>query len=380
MLSWAPPWLVAAGVFALIVIVALLLQLLIIWLMQRQVDRWPSHLRSIFHRTRRITRFGVMVMAVYVALPILPPSAQIGTGVRNSLAAAVIVLIGWVVLIASNIAAERYVDGFQLDVEDNLQARKAVTQARVLKRALNVLIVILTAAFALMSFESVRQYGYSLFASAGVAGLVVGLAARPLLSNLIAGVQLALSQPVRLDDVVIVEGEWGRIEEITATYVVVKIWDLRRLVVPLSYFLEKPFQNWTRISADIIGTVFLHLDYAVPVQALRKKLHEIVKDNPNWDGQVVNLQVTDAKETTIEVRALVSARNSGLCWDLRCEVREALIAFIQQEYPDALPRYRAEMVAERPERPPAAPPPPAVGPQEPGGEEASAERRMGDAD
>ncbi len=378
MLSWVPPWLVAAGVFALIIIVAFLLQSLIVALVQRTADRWPSAVRGIFRRTRRFVRFGIVLLAVALALPIAPLSTGLEGDVRKAMTAAVIVLTGWVILIATNIAAERYVGGFQLDTEDNLQARKAVTQARVLKRSLNVLIVILTAAFALMSFDSVRQYGFSLFASAGVAGLVVGLAARPLLSNLIAGVQLALSQPMRLDDVVVVEGEWGRIEEITATYVVVKIWDLRRLVVPLSYFLEKPFENWTRISADIIGTVFLHLDYSVPVHALREKLHELVKDNPKWDGQVVNLQVTDAKETTVEVRALVSARNSGLCWDLRCEVREGLIAFIQQEYPDALPRYRAEMVTERPERPPAPPPPASVGPEEPGGEEASAERRMGD--
>jgi len=379
-LSWAPPWLIAAGVFVAIVIVAFFLQSLIIALVQRRADRWPSLVRGIFLRTRRIARFAVVVLAIDVAFPIIPLSFDAGASVRKVLAAAVIVLIGWVILIATNIAAERYVGGFQLDVEDNLQARKAVTQVRVLKRSLNLLIVILTAAFALMSFDSVRQYGFSLFASAGVAGLVVGLAARPLLSNLIAGVQIALSQPMRLDDVVIVEGEWGRIEEITATYVVVKIWDLRRLVVPLSYFLEKPFENWTRVSADIIGSVFLHLDYTVPVHVLRQKVHELVKDNPKWDGQVVNLQVTDTKETTMEVRVLVSARNSGLAWDLRCEVREGLIGFIQQEYPDALPRYRAEMVSEHPERPPAPPPPPAVGPEEPGGEEASAERRMGDVE
>jgi small-conductance mechanosensitive channel len=180
----------------------------------------------------------------------------------------------------------------------------------------------------------------SLIASAGAAGIVVGLAARPLLTNLIAGIQIAITQPIRIGDAVIVENEWGWVEEITGTYVVVKAWDWRRLIVPLSYFLEKPFQNWTRQTTDLIGTVLLWVDYTVPVNHIRAKLEEIVRTTTLWDGQVVNLQVVDSSEHAVQLRALVSARTSEQTWDLRCEIREKLIAFLQAEYPTALPRQR----------------------------------------
>jgi small-conductance mechanosensitive channel len=196
----------------------------------------------------------------------------------------------------------------------------------------------------------VRQYGVSLFASAGIAGIVAGLAARPVLSNLFAGVQLAMTQPIRIDDAVIVENEWGWIEEITATYVVVRLWDWRRLVVPLTYFIEKPFQNWTREGSALIGSVYLYLDYAAPIAAIRAKLKDIAEHSALWDGKVVNLQVSDAKEHTIEVRALVSARSAPAAWDLRCEVREKLIGFLQAEHPEALPRTRAEFGRHAPHR------------------------------
>jgi len=185
----------------------------------------------------------------------------------------------------------------------------------------------------------------SLFASAGVAGLVVGLAARPVLSNLFAGVQLAMTQPVRLDDQVVVENESGRIEEITSTYVVIRLWDLRRMIVPLSYFIERPFQNWSRESTNLIGAVLLHVDYTAPVERIRSKLTEIVNASKLWDGQVAKLQVTDAKESSVELRVLVSARSSADAFELRCEVREKLIEFLQRDYPNALPRTRQEVVA-----------------------------------
>jgi small-conductance mechanosensitive channel len=183
----------------------------------------------------------------------------------------------------------------------------------------------------------------SLFASAGVAGLVAGLAARPVLSNLFAGVQLAITQPIRLDDAVIVENEWGVIEEIRATYVVVRIWDLRRMVVPLTYFIEKPFQNWTRQTSELIGSAMIYVDYSAPVGAMRQELERIVGQSKHWNGEVVNLQVTDAKERTIELRAIMSANSSGRAFDLRCEVREKLIDFLQREHPSALPRERNDV-------------------------------------
>jgi hypothetical protein len=203
---------------------------------------------------------------------------------------------------------------YRIDTEDNLRARKFVTQARVLRRTVNIVVGILTVGAVLQTFESVQRYGVSLFASAGAAGLILGLAARPVLANLIAGIQIALTQPIRIDDVVIVEGEWGWIEEIFATYVVVRLWDLRRMIVPLSHFIEQPFQNWTRESASIIGAVYWHLDYTVPVAKVRAKLAEIVEASPHWDGKVVNLQVTDTDKDTVTVRGLMSARTSPQAW------------------------------------------------------------------
>jgi small-conductance mechanosensitive channel len=206
------------------------------------------------------------------------------------------------------------------------------------------MVIIVTVAAALMTFDAVKQYGVSLIASAGAAGIIVGLAARPVLTNLIAGIQLAITQPIRIGDAVIVENEWGWVEEITGTYVVIKVWDWRRLVVPLSYFLEKPFQNWTLQGTDLIGSVFLWVDYTVPVAHVRSKLEEIVRTTKLWSGEVVNLQVVESNEQAVQLRALVSARTSEQAWDLRCEVREKLIVFLQQTYPTALPKQRAELV------------------------------------
>jgi len=198
-------------------------------------------------------------------------------------------------------------------------------------------------AVVLMTFPEVRAVGTSLLASAGLVGLVAGMAARPVLSNLIAGVQLALTQPIRLDDVLIVEGEWGWVEEITGTYVVLRLWDLRRLVVPLQWFIEHPFQNWTRTNADIIGSVFWWVDYRLPLAPLRAELERLCRAAPEWDGKLALLQVTEAGERAMQLRALVTARDSPKCWDLRCRVREGIIDFIQREYPQYLPRMRAEV-------------------------------------
>jgi small-conductance mechanosensitive channel len=204
-------------------------------------------------------------------------------------------------------------------------------------------VLLVGVASALMQFPSVRQFGTSLLASAGLAGLAAGIAARPVLANLIAGLQIGLTQPLRLDDVVIIQGEWGRIEEITSTYVVVRIWDERRLVVPLQWIIENPFQNWTRTSAELLGTVTLWLDYRVPLDSLRAELERICRAAPQWDQRVAAIQVVDTSERAMQVRCLVSAADSGKTWDLRCRVREALIDFLQSKHPDALPRLRTEV-------------------------------------
>jgi small-conductance mechanosensitive channel len=198
--------------------------------------------------------------------------------------------------------------------------------------------------FALMTFPGARQLGASLLASAGVAGLVAGIAARPVFGNLIAGLQIALSQPFRIDDVLIVEGEWGRVEEITGTYVVLRLWDERRLIIPLQWFVEKPFQNWTRTSAQILGSVFLWVDYTLPLEPLRREAQRLCEASPDWDHRLCTLQVTEATERGMQLRVLVSSESSGQNWDLRCTLREALLDFIQREHPQALPRVRADAV------------------------------------
>lgn len=291
----------------------------------------------------------VLVMLEGASLP-----ARV-VGVVESIAVLLLTAsVGWLVIKLSGVV-DVYV-GAKYDVteKDNLQARQVHTQTRMLRRILVIAVLVLTVCAMVMSFPGARELGISMFASAGVAGLVIGMAARPALSNIIAGVQLALTQPIRVDDVVIVEGEWGWIEEIRTTYVVVRIWDLRRLVVPLTYFIEQPFQNWTRQTADILGTVFLYADYTVPVGAVREELRRIVQGSEMWDGKVCGLQVTDATQQTMELRALVSAADSGTAWDLRCHVREELLRFLQERYPDALPKARAELHGTELPRPQAA--------------------------
>lgn len=231
-----------------------------------------------------------------------------------------------------------------VDVIDNLRARQIQTQSRVLVRTLSVFILLIGAAGMLMTFPAARQFGASLLASAGLAGLAVGFAARPVLANLIAGLQIAITQPIRLDDVVIVENEWGRIDEITGTYVVVRIWDDRRLIVPLQYFIENPFQNWTRRNSSIIGSVFFWVDYSLPLEPVREELRRLCQEVPElWDGRVIVLQVTDSSEKSMQLRVLVSSPDSSRNWDLRCHLREALINFVQRKYPNCLPQLRADL-------------------------------------
>lgn len=302
-------------------------------------ERYP-YVFSVLTQMRGVTRFALLILAMMIALPVAPFDPDTTSWLARLLLVAVIGLIGWAAITALTIAADLYLRQFRLDVDDNLLARKHVTQVRVLLRAGDVMVMIVTIGAALMTFEPVRQYGVSLFASAGVAGIVAGLAARPVLSNLFAGVQLAMTQPIRIDDAVIVENEWGTIEEITSTYVVVRIWDLRRLIVPLSYFIEKPFQNWTREGSALIGTAMIYVDYHAPVGLIRDKLAEIVKNSEHWDQRVVKLQVTDIKEQVIELRCMMSARTAGHAFELRCEVREKLVDFLQKYHPEALPHSR----------------------------------------
>ena len=255
---------------------------------------------------------------------------------------ATICLFGWIALTAVNIATNLYLMGFRLDVADNLSARKHITQIRVLVRALDTVIVLVTLGFALMTFEAVRQYGVSLFASAGIAGVVFGLAAQPVLSNLIAGVQLAVTQPIRLEDAVTVQNEYGWIEEINATYVVIRLWDLRRLIVPLNFFIQQPFYNWTRQHATTLGSVILFLDYSAPVDIIRKKAIELVGQSDRGKATVTSVQVTNVTAQGIQVQILVHSDATSITNNVCADLREQLIAFLNQDHPEALPRSRSE--------------------------------------
>lgn len=339
-----PGWLIGGVVLLAAIALALLFYTGIVKMMRSTLGARHPNVRALFTQTKGPLRLALIVLALSIALPLAPIDSTVANGLSRAMHVAFIALVGWIAMVAVQIFTQVYLSRFRIDTEDNLLARKHVTQIGILKRAADVLIFIITLGFVLMSFEEVRQYGVSLFASAGVAGIAVGLAARPLLSNLIAGVQIAMAQPIRIDDAVIVEGEWGTIEEITTTYVIIKLWDWRRMVVPLSYFIEKPFQNWTRETSALIGAVILYVDYNAPIAKMRERLSQIARESPLCDGRVIVLQVSDAKEHTIEVRALVSARSAPAAWDLRCEVREKLIEFLRTEHPDALPRTRQQIV------------------------------------
>ena len=339
-LDWLPDPLAAIFILALATAIAYSLISWVHRLLRHRLAGRAPYLLSVFTQMRGVTQFGLIILAMFIAIPAAPLDPDTAQWLARLLLIGVIGLIGWAAITALKIAADLYLRQFRIDVDDNLLARKHVTQVRVLLRTADVLVVLITIGALLMTFEPVRQYGVSLFASAGVAGIVAGLAARPVLSNLIAGVQLAMTQPIRLDDAVVVENEWGTIEEITSTYVVVRLWDWRRLIVPLSYFIEKPFQNWTREGSALIGSAMIYVDYRAPVGAIRDKLTEIVKNSEHWDQRVVKLQVTDVKEQVIELRCLMSARSAGQAFDLRCEVREKLIDFLQKHHPEALPHAR----------------------------------------
>jgi len=289
-----------------------------------------------------------------IAVEILLPAVALPPAVREALAHALLVVVlmgaGWSVFKGVRVVEDVLVARYRIETEDNLVARTVQTQVRVFRNIAGFVVIVVTLAFVLLTFEKVRQVGAGLLASAGIAGIVLGFAAQRGIATVLAGIQIAISQPIRVDDVVIIEGEWGKIEEINLTYVVVKIWDLRRLVVPVTYFLEKPFQNWTRVSADILGTIELHLDYSVPVEAVRQEFQRLLEASPLWDGKVSGVQVTDSTQTTMTLRPLMSAKNASDAWDLRCHVREKLIEFLQTHYPASLPRVRAEVVTRSEDR------------------------------
>lgn len=290
----------------------------------------------------RTLRVIIPVVGIIFALPIIGLPPEYANLVAKASSILLIGAVAWISFQAVQLAEKAVLAKYDITAADNLQARKVYTQVHVLSKTLYVIISIFTAASILMLFEEVRRFGTSLLASAGVVGIIAGFAAQRTIANLFAGFQVAMTQPIRLDDVVIVEGEWGRVEEITLTYVVIHIWDERRLIVPLSQFIEKPFQNWTRVSANLLGSVFLWVDYTLPLAEVRRATEEIVQASESWDKRFWNLQVTDTTERTMQIRVLATAADSGKAWNLRCEIREKLIEFIQQKHPQHLPRIRAD--------------------------------------
>ena len=328
----------------------------LIWLFVRLTAILEALLTSLAHKPEnklnalfvpllgRSLRVIIPVMGVLFALPIMALPAEFATLVGHGSSMLIIGTVSWILFQAVSFGEKAVLASHDITVADNLHARRVYTQIHIFGTVLKVVIAIFTVGSILMLFAEVRHVGTSLLASAGVIGVIAGFAAQKTIANVFAGFQLALAQPIRLDDVVIVEGTfWGRIEEITFTFVVVHIWDDTRMVLPLTYFIETPFQNWTRVSAQLMGSVFVWADYSLPVDQTREAVKKIVEASPLWDHRFWNLQVSDATEKTMQLRVLATAADSSRAWDLRCEIREKLIAYIQKNHPEGLPRVRASL-------------------------------------
>ncbi len=283
------------------------------------------------------------ILTALIILPVLPLPHALMMALMHIAGLGLIAACAWLAVLFIAVVSDMISGRYRIDVADNLTARRIQTQFQILHRIGITLVALVALSLALMTFPTINRFAMSVLASAWLASLIVGIAMKSTLANLIAGVQIAFAQPFRVEDAVVVEGEWGWIEEIGMMYVVVRIWDLRRLVVPLSYFLDHSFENWTHTSADLLGYCHIYADYTVPVEALRAELRRICESTPLWNKKVCVLQVSDASQNTLQLRALMDARNSGDAWDLRCLVRERLVDFLQKNYPGSLPRHRADL-------------------------------------
>ena len=357
--EWGDPrsWLVAGSIAGGAILLSLIAHRIVFALTARFARRKNAQLsHSFVQRAWRPALFIFPLMALVAALPAAPFPPNIRVVLQRVLGLGVIAAIGWAVVLFVQLLSDAIYFKYAVDVSDNLSARRIRTQTQVLNRIAVVVVVLLTLGVMLMTFPEVRHIGISLLASAGLAGLVVGMAARSTLASLIAGIQIAMTQPIRLDDAVVVEGEWGWVEEMNMTYVVIRIWDQRRLVIPLTYFIEKPFTNWTRTSSELLGTVMLYADYSLPVEDARRELHRLLETSDLWDRRAWALQVTDATEKTMQLRCLMSAANGSRLWDLRCFVREGMLRYLTSQHPKSLPTARELNFT--PNGPGAAPPSP----------------------
>lgn len=342
--------LLSGGILAGAIVVALVGHAIVFWLLRSFAQRKSALLGpSLVKHGEGPTRWIFPLLVVLAILPGLPLPAKLMGALEHITGLSVIAAVAWLVVLSLDILSDLLSGRYRIDVADNLVARRIQTQLKMMHSIVVVLVAVVTVSVMLMTFPAIKHIGVSLLASAGLATLVVGMAMQGTLSNLIAGVQIAFTQPFRIEDAVVVEGEWGWIEEIGTMYVVIRIWDLRRLVLPLSYFLTHPFQNWTRTSADLLANCYIYTDYTVPVDALRAELRRICESTKLWNGKVCVLQISDLGQFAVQLRALMDARNSGDAWELRCLVREKLVDFVQKNYPGSLPRYRGEFQTTAPE-------------------------------
>lgn len=346
-------WQWNALLFAAAIILGLFIKLLLLLFVRRKAEEKArfSWFRSILRHMGPPFTWFLPLFFFNLLLPIMRMPTDIERRLAKVVEIGLIIAFAWILLRFVRVVQDYVFNRFDFNKTNNLRERKIRTQLLYIRQIVVALIIFLTIAAVLLSFSSLRKIGAGLLTGVGIGGIIIGFAAQRSLANLLAGLQIAFTQPIRLDDAVLIEGEFGRIEEITLTYVVVRIWDERRLILPINYFIEKPFQNWTRHSAELLGTVMLYTDYTVPVEAVRQELHRLVKDNPLWDGKAVALEVTDTTPDAVQLRALVSARTSGDAWTLRCAVRESLVQFITKNYPDSLPRTRAELESGPPPTP-----------------------------
>ncbi|PSK93036.1 mechanosensitive ion channel-like protein [Taibaiella chishuiensis] len=329
--------------------VAVLLGLLIRFLIHKLfvlLSKWWDFIliKSTIKHLRRPVAFFLPLAFLNASLSLMVLDTALRAPLEKMLEIALTAVFAWILVRMVIVLEDYFYFKYDLNKENNLKERKIRTQLQFIRKFIISLIVLIAIAIILLSFESMRKIGAGLLTGVGIGGIIIGFAAQKSLGNLLAGFQVAFTQPIRIDDVLIVEGEWGRVEEITLTYVVVSIWDQRRLILPITYFIEKPFQNWTRVSAELLGTVFLYLDYTIPVEELRQEYNRLLQAHPLWDKRVNAVQVTDnTRDGLVEIRFLMSAANSSRAFDLRCHMREAMIAFVQSRYPESLPRTRLEL-------------------------------------
>lgn len=344
--NW-PVWLWNMALILFSFLIGILIKMLFIPLLRRQAIEQSSYslFRSFIRRFNRILSIFIPLLVFNSLLPFAHFNArtlQVVTKINEILLVSFFALA---LIQAIKVFEDYLYHRFDVNKENNLRERKVRTQIVFIRKVVVTIIIVVALAIVLLSFESMQKIGAGLLTGVGVGGIIIGFAAQKSLGNLLAGFQIAFTQPIRMDDVLVVEGEWGKVEEINLTYVVVNIWDKRRLVLPITYFIEKPFQNWTRTTAEILGTVFIYTDFTIPVQQLREKLTALLAGHPLWDGQVNVLQVTDIREQTMEIRCLMSCRNSGQAFDLRCYIREQMIDYIKSNFPDALSKTRVDYTA-----------------------------------